>query len=311
MLNEAACAPGSVCVVIPMYNAAGSIRQTLDSLKEQTRMPDHVIVIDDGSSDEGPQIVERYIAPFPLTLLRQANEGPASARNKGVFSARETFIAFLDADDQWHPQKLEKQLALYAQLTRDGHKVGLIDCYQMSEFSDGTRQLEDRCKAGHHFADFIHENVINGTSGVLVVRDVVTALGGFDQSLRYAEDRLLWTRIAEHWEIHTVPQILHRRGVNSGNITAQPQKYYPHKIKFIELYLDRYGARLSEQQRIHFVLANHADFLNAFSRRGEHVQVIQVFQRMLEHSWKAMFFFNGKPTLRYLYALAKTFGRTS
>jgi hypothetical protein len=137
----------------------------------------------------------------------------------------------------------------------------------LREFSDGKRQLEDRRKCGNHFADFIHENIINGTSGVLVVREVIVALGGFDQTLHFAEDRLLWTRIAEHWEIHTAPQVLVKRWVNSGNITAQPQKYYPHKIKFIELYLARYGARLTNQQRIHFVLANHVDFLNVFQAR--------------------------------------------
>ncbi|WP_397448286.1 glycosyltransferase family 2 protein [Pseudomonas sp. NA-150] len=311
MLNDSLTGPPSVCVVIPMYNAAECIQQTLDSLSQQTRRPDKVIVIDDGSSDQGPQIVRDYAAPFPLILLQQANQGPATARNQGVFSAVETFIAFLDADDQWEPQKLEKQLALYAELTDNGHKVGMIDCYQMSEFSDGTRQLEDRCKSGNHFTDFIHENVINGTSGVLVLREVIVALGGFDQTLRFAEDRLLWTRIAEYWEIHTVPRVLHRRGVNSGNITAQPQKYYPHKIRFIELYLARYGARLNKQQRTHFVLANHAEFLNAFSRRGEHKDVIEVFRNMLAHSWRTLILFHGKLTLRYLYARAKTLGKAS
>jgi glycosyltransferase involved in cell wall biosynthesis len=294
-----------------MHNAASSIQKTLESLSHQTRLPNNVIVVDDGSSDLGPQRVEHYAAPFPLTLLRQANEGPASARNKGVLQAKEPLIAFLDADDQWHPEKLEKQLAFYEELIRKGHRVGLIDCYQLSEFSDGKRQLEARRKSGIHFADFIHENIINGTSGVLVVREVIASLGGFDQTLHFAEDRLLWTQIAEHWEIHTVPEVLVKRGVNSGNITAQPQKYYPHKIKFIELYLARYGATLTKQQRIHFVLANHVDFLNAFSRRGEHKQVINVFRRMLEYSWQALIFFNGKPTLRYLYARVKTLHKAS
>ena len=306
MLNDVSPSPGSVCVVIPMYNAAGSIEQTLTSLTRQTRPPDRVIIVDDGSSDDGPQRVRNYVAPFPVTLLQQSNEGPASARNKGIFLATETFIAFLDADDQWHPEKLEKQLALYAELTAKGHRVGLIDCYQLSVYSDGKEQLEDRRKSGNHFADFMRENVINGTSGVLVVREVIVGLGGFDQTLRYAEDRLLWTRIAEHWEIHTVPQVLHLRGVNGGNITAQPQKYYSHKVRFIQLYLDRYDAKLTRQQRIHFVLANHAEFLNAFSRRGEHRYVIKVFRRMLKHSWQTLFLFNGKPTLRYLYARVKT-----
>jgi glycosyltransferase involved in cell wall biosynthesis len=306
MLNDPSKSPGSVCVVIPMYNAAATIDKTLDSLCLQTRQPDHVIVVDDGSSDDCAQRVIDYAAPFPLTLLQQDNQGPACARNKGIFRAEETFIAFLDVDDQWHPQKLEKQLALYEQLKREGHSVGLIDCYQLSVFSDGHQQLEERRKGGHHFDDFIRENMINGTSGVLVVREVVTALGGFDQSLRFAEDRLLWTRIAEHWEIHTVPEILHRRGVDSGNITAQPEKYYPYKIQFIELYLARYGARLTHQQQIHFVLANHVEFLNAFSRRGDHAQVINVFKYMLGQSWQTLILFKGKATLRYLYARLKT-----
>lgn len=306
MLTAASLAPSSVCVVIPMYNAAGSIRQTLDSLSEQTRRPDHVIVIDDGSSDAGPQIVADYAASFPLTLLRQANEGPASARNKGVFRSEETFIAFLDADDQWHPQKLEKQLALHEELCRLGHSVGLIDCDVLIEYSNGTRQVEDRHKCGRHFDDFIHANIVNGTSTVLVLREVVVALGGFDPSLHYAEDRLLWTRIAEYWEIHTVPQVLVRREISSGNITAQPKKYYPHKVRFIELYLARYGEVLTRQQRTHFVLANHAEFLDAFSRRGEHSHVVSVYRRMLEQSWQTLVFCRGKQTLRYLYARAKT-----
>ncbi|BCX68692.1 MULTISPECIES: glycosyltransferase family 2 protein [Pseudomonas] len=311
MLKDAPSSPASVCVVIPMYNAASTIEKTLASLIQQTRQPEQVIVVDDGSSDDGAQRVRDFVAPFRLTLLQQTNQGPACARNAGIFAAEQTFIAFLDADDQWHPQKLEMQLALYERLTAQGHSVGLIDCYQLSVFSDGKQQREERRKCGHHFADFMRENVINGTSGVLVVREVVCALGGFDASLRFAEDRLLWTRIAEHWEIHTVPQTLHRRGVDSGNITAQPQKYYPYKVKFIELFLARYGARMTRQQRIHFVLANHADFLNAFSRRGDHAQVIQVFRQMLGHSWQALIFFNGKPTLRYLYARLKTLRKVS
>lgn len=306
MSNHAAQSSCSVCVIIPMYNAANTIQKTLESLSHQTRLPDNVIVVDDGSSDLGPQIVKDYAAPFPLTLLQQANEGPASARNKGLLHAEETFVAFLDADDQWHPQKLQKQLALYEELTRKGHRVGLIDSYQLSEFSDGKRQLEVRRKCGRHFTNFIHENVINGTSGVLVMREVIVALGGFNQALHFSEDRFLWTRIAEHWEIHTVPQVLVKRRVNDDNMSAQPQKYYPHKVKFIELYLARYGAMLTKQQRIHFVLANHAEFLNAFSRRGEHTHVVTVFRRMLEYSWQALIFFKGKPTLRYLYARVKT-----
>ena len=143
-------------------------------------------------------------------------------------------------------------------------------------------------------------------STALVKRDVIMQLGGFDASLRYSEDRFMWTRIAEHWEIHTVPQVLLERTVNSGNMTAQPKKYYPNKIRFIEVYLARYGAQLSKQQRIDFVLGNHTDFLNAFSRRGEHARGDRACTGgCSEYSWQALIFANGKPTLRYLYACAQ------
>lgn len=289
-----------------MYNGADSIEQTLASLVGQTRLPDHVIVIDDGSTDDGPQRVKDFAAPFRLTLLQQANEGQASARNHGLRHTQETFVALLDADDQWRPQKLELQLALYDELSRQGRPVGLIDCYAQINYSDGRRQVDNRRKNGRHFYDFIHANVVNGVSTALVKRDVIMQLGGFDASLRYSEDRFMWTRIAEHWEIHTVPQVLLERTVNSGNMTAQPKKYYQNKIRFIEVYLARYGTQLSKQQQIDFVLGNHTDFLNAFSRRGEHAQVIDVYRRMLEYSWQALIFANGKPTLRCLYACARS-----
>ncbi|MGF6198047.1 glycosyltransferase family 2 protein [Pseudomonas laurylsulfatiphila] len=311
MLEQNPASGHSVCVVIPMFNGADSIEQTLASLAGQTRLPDHVIVIDDGSSDDGPQRVKDFAAPFRLTLLQQANEGPASARNHGLRHTEETLVAFLDADDQWHPHKLEKQLALYDHLLRQGRPVGLIDCNVTIDYSDGTRLVEDRYKCGMHFHDFIHCNIVNGVSAVLIRRDLLTQLGGFETSLRYSEDRMMWARIAEHWEIHTVPQILVWRTVNDGNVTAQPKKYYPHKLRFIELFLARYGAQLSPQQRIDFVLGNHADFLGAFSRCGEHAEVITVYRRMLAHSWQALIFNRGKPTLRYLYACARALGRTA
>jgi glycosyltransferase involved in cell wall biosynthesis len=304
--NQAPASAHTVCVVIPMYNGADSIEQTLVSLAKQTRLPDHVIVIDDGSTDDGPQRVRDFAAPFRLTLLQQANEGQASARNHGMRHSQETFVAMLDADDQWRPQKLELQLALYDELTHQGRKVGLIDCYTQVNYSDGRRQLDNLLKHGMHFYDFIRANVLNGVSAALVKRDVIMELGGFDAGLRYCEDRYMWTRIAEHWEIHTVPQVLLERTVNSGNMTANPKKHYQNKIRFIEVYLDRYAARLSKQQQIEFVLANHTDFLNTFSRGGEHVEVIDVYQRMFKHSWQTLFFDHGKPTLRYLYACAKT-----
>lgn len=306
MPDQAHPSPHTVCVIIAMYNGADSIEQTLASVAGQTRLPDHVIVVDDGSTDDGPQRVRDFAAPFRLTLLHQANEGQASARNHGLQHTQETFVAFLDADDRWYPRKLEQQVALFEELGRQGRPVGLVDCYVHNDYSDGRRILEDRQKNGRHFDDFIRANVLNGVSSAMVRRDVIMQLGGFNAILRYSEDRFMWTRIAEHWEVHTVPEVLLQRMVNSANMTAQPTRYYPHKIRFIEEYLAHFGPQLSKQQRIDFALGSHSDFLELFSRRGEHAQVIGVYRRMLEYSWQALIFRNGKPTLRVLYACVQS-----
>ena len=294
----------SVCVIIPLYNAVDTIGQALDSLAAQTRRPDRVIVVDDGSTDGGPERVEHYPAPFSLTLIRQANQGPAAARNRGIFQASERLLAFLDADDYWLPGKLEKQLERFTRLRASGRRVGLVDCFGMSLFDDGRQIPFAWCKAGWHFRDFQQHNVINGTSSVLMERELATRFGGFDARIRFAEDRWLWTQVAERAEIHTVPEVLYHRLVGPDNITAQPERHYPHKLRFVELYLERYGAQMSPRERTDFILANQTEFLEAFSRTGQQGRVIQVFEQMLRISWRALLFAQGKPALRYAYARA-------
>jgi glycosyltransferase involved in cell wall biosynthesis len=292
----------SVCVIIPMFNAAATIGKALESLAQQTRLPDRVIVVDDGSTDNSAQTVERLTFPYELLLIRQKNKGPAAARNAGLFRANEKLLAFLDADDYWFPEKLEKQVSLFQALSKTNHNVGMVDCFGLSLFDDGRKLLFGHIKKGKHFFSFVNSNVMNGTSSVLVLRHAVVECGGFDPHIRFAEDRWLWTQIAEHYEIHTVAEILYHRLVGKNNITAHPEKTYEHKTRFIELYLRRYGSLLSGQQRLQFILSNHAEFLDAFSRAGAHHNVTKVYKEMLKHSWKTLFFLKGNSTLRYIHS---------
>ena len=98
----------TVSVVIPAYNAAATIAAAIESVLAQTRLPEEIIVVDDGSNDETSAVVERF-GPI-VRLLRQANAGCGQARNSGAREARGTWLAFLDADDLWLPTKLERQL---------------------------------------------------------------------------------------------------------------------------------------------------------------------------------------------------------
>src|SRR5262245_20179101 len=99
----------SVSVVIPCYNAGRFLKETLESILAQTRPALEVIVVDDGSTDDSAAVAGAF-GP-PVRVLRQSNQGESVARNRGLDEARGDWVAFLDADDVWAPDKLERQLA--------------------------------------------------------------------------------------------------------------------------------------------------------------------------------------------------------
>jgi glycosyltransferase involved in cell wall biosynthesis len=94
--------------IVPVYNSEAYLGQALDSILAQTLLPAEIIIIDDGSTDATPMIAAKYARH--VSYIRQENQGPAGARNAGLRVAGGEFLAFLDADDTWHPEKLERQM---------------------------------------------------------------------------------------------------------------------------------------------------------------------------------------------------------
>jgi glycosyltransferase involved in cell wall biosynthesis len=100
--------PSLISCIVPVYNGGRYLREAVDSIVEQTHRPLEIIVVDDGSTDETAEVAANY--GDRIKYLRQPNLGYAAAKNSGLDSARGEFIAFLDADDVWHPEKLARQL---------------------------------------------------------------------------------------------------------------------------------------------------------------------------------------------------------
>src|SRR4051794_37464464 len=98
----------SISAIIPLYNGASYITQALDSVFAQELPPVEVIVVDDGSTDDGPELVRQYAARHPLTFMRKANGGQSSARNCAIRQAKGALIAPLDQDDCWYPHHLRE-----------------------------------------------------------------------------------------------------------------------------------------------------------------------------------------------------------
>ncbi len=126
----------SVSVVIPCYNGAPFLRETLDSVLAQTHAPLEVIVVDDGSTDASAAIAESY-GP-PVRVIRQQNQGESVAQNRGIDESQGRWIAFLDSDDVWKPTKLERQIQL--DVTRLGKAVLIPEALAGTRFHGASQR---------------------------------------------------------------------------------------------------------------------------------------------------------------------------
>lgn len=218
---------GLVSVVIPVYNAAAHLRETLDSILAQTYKNIEIVAVDDGSSDDSVAILQSY--GDRVVIVQQPNSGPAAARNRGVAEAKGEWIAFLDADDLWQPDKLEKQL-----LGMGDCNWAYTDSIFMGGINDGKRDSELSSKlSGNVLDELVCCNFI-GTSSVMIRRDVFLNIGGFDQSLRSIQDWDLWMRIASKHPITYINEPLVRYRVHSTSTSRSTRKTLPNHLKVID-----------------------------------------------------------------------------
>lgn len=186
----------SVSIIIPAYNSAGTIGRALQSVFAQTRPGQEIIVVDDGSADDLEAAMSAYCDK--VKLIRQSNAGAAMARNTGAAQARGDLLAFLDADDFWHPRKLELQVRAF-----DEHpELALCWTHALRITPDEVAKadavdipVQMAPEYSSDFADFFAHPYL-GTPGVVMPRNLFERLGGFRRDLKSAEDVDLWLRAA-------------------------------------------------------------------------------------------------------------------
>ncbi len=222
-----------VAVVLPCYNAANYLARALDSVLAQTHPNFHIYVVDDGSTDETPNILEHYLDC--ALYLRQEHRGQAAARNLGIRMSRSTYIAFLDADDYWLPDKLERQIAV---LERNP-SVGLAssDCATIKNGTLAGSYFGNSKppRTGKLFARLTRECFVF-TPTVVVRRQCLEEVGLFHESLVVSEDFDLWLRIAARWEIAVVPGVLAVRDTRPEglSLSTRPEIYLENGIAALE-----------------------------------------------------------------------------
>jgi glycosyltransferase involved in cell wall biosynthesis len=215
-----------VSVIVPAFNAEANIRQTLNSVLSQTYQAIEAIVVDDGSSDATCSIVEEFVTrDLRFQLVRQSNAGVGAARNTAIRRARGKYIAPLDADDMWFPEKLERQVAC---MERYGNETGLVYCW--SALIDKRGELKGKSYAytveGRLRHALVLRNFVENASVPLFRTTALEKVGLYltraeQGGVQGCEDWDLSLRIAEIYNIRVVLEYLVAYRLNSSSMSNQ------------------------------------------------------------------------------------------
>ena len=246
---------GLVSVVVPAYNCVLYLQQAIESIRAQTYRPIEIIVVDDGSTDDTPNLIKTL--GDDIIYIRQPNGGPAKARNKGINAATGEFIAFLDADDVWLPSKLQKQIDYLVT-----HREAALVYSLMSNFIDGQKAgveiFPQKAISGLIFDELLRDTIIPLPS-VVVRTEIARTVGAFDESLLTAEDTNFYLKVAYGHHIGVIPEVLLLRRLHASNLSFRVDV----PIGTLDN-LDRIAERYPEVHPMRYL-----PMLNAYKIRGE------------------------------------------
>ena len=216
----------TISVIVPAYNVERTILETVESVQQQTFSDFELIVINDGSTDRTLKLLNTVKDPR-LKVFSYTNGGLPTARNRGISHATGEFLAFLDADDLWTPDKLELQLAALQQHP----EAGVAYSWTYFKFDKEEYSYADNSTffEGNVYADLLIRNFLHNGSNPLIRKEAIESVGLFDPTLKSCEDWDYYLRLAAIWSFVLVPkpQIIYRQ--SSSSMTS--------KIDVMEKYL--------------------------------------------------------------------------
>jgi len=236
-----------VSVIIPTYNRADLLKEAIDSVLEQTWREFEVIVVDDGSTDATGDAVRPYGGR--VRYVYKENGGPSSARNVGIREAKGTYVAFLDSDDLWEPEKLKVQMGFMLE-----HPEVKLTCTDSSLIGSGGKRERrlSRDLVGNLFP-LLYSNSFVRTSTVVMARECFQEIGYFDERYRSAEDYDLWLRVARRYPIAYLSRPLVRYRKQEDNVSRDKLTLRLNALQILDSHYDprvippsRYRMRISD-----------------------------------------------------------------
>ena len=243
----------AVSVVVPTFNRSATIDRALGSVMAQTRPPDEIVVVDDGSTDTTSALVRR---DFPeARVIEQDNRGVSAARNRGIRSSSGDVIAFLDSDDEWLPNKLEKQLA---EMTRFPDRPLCHTDEIWIRRGRRVNQMDKHKKYGGFIFKRCLPLCVVSPSSALLRRSLFESVGLFDESLPACEDYDMWLRItARHPVLYLDEPLIVKYGGHEDQLSRRFWGMDRFRIRALEKILsdpeleknDREAARAELQRK--------------------------------------------------------------
>jgi glycosyltransferase involved in cell wall biosynthesis len=251
----------TVSVVMPTYQRPTYLARAIESVLAQTFDDFEVIVVDDNDADtdfrdETRALMRHFESDGRVTTVEHPrNRGISAARNSGIAQARAPFIAFLDDDDAWLPEKLARQLEVFDSAARD---VAVVTCGWTIRNESGQVIREERPRLRGRVLEHLALNRIGPPSAAVCRTDAVREIGGFDESLRYREDTDFYLRLAQHFRFDFVDMPLVDYLQHAGSVSRRTRNtidafdvFFAKHEKFLRASPARYSDYRERQGDLH------------------------------------------------------------
>lgn len=259
-------------IILTTFNGAtrGYLGFAIESVLNQTYKEFELLIIDDGSSDNTKLFCEKYLSDNRVKYIYQENKGLAGARNTGISNSKGKYICFLDDDDVWKKNKLQKQVDFFEQ----NQDIGMV--YTNLELIDEVGKVigyQKHTANGDIYKELFFENIVDAPSSCMIKKEVFEKVGNFKEWMKSAEDYEFWFRIAKEYEIYSInePLVEYRVHQNKMSTNYSKMEFYGIATLYYALENDNsidetesYYKLYEKYSSKHFSLKNMQEFRKYF-----------------------------------------------
>ena len=255
----------NISVVIPTYNRKELLKRSIDSVINQTIKPSEIIIVDDGSNDGTEAMVKKKYDS--LKLIQQKNKGASAARNSGIRASSGEWICFLDSDDEWKNDKLEKQIAAVA------NNLDYKFFHSNEIWIKNGKRINQKKKHKKYGGDIFKKCLDMcriSPSSVLIEKNIFEEIGFFNENLVVCEDYELWLRICDKYEVFFIDEpLIFKYGGHQGQLSYSIDSIECHRIKALEYLLSTGLSKENRDYTIQMLINKISIYLNGLKKRGK------------------------------------------